>query len=140
MPTGGSPIIVVDDDEMSRELVVRYLDKLNLQNPVLTAGDGDEVVQLLSAPDMCPALVLLDLELPGRHGLDVLVWIRKEFGDDVPVVMLTGSAQLDDVDRAYALGIASYLVKPVGFSALSDVLRQLSLPWQLLPSSSRLRT
>lgn len=134
-PPGGSPIIVVDDDDLSRELVVRYFDKLNLKNPVLTACDGDDAVMLLSVPDIRPALVLLDLDMPGRDGMDLLVWIRKELGEDIPVVMLTGSAQLEDVDRAYELGIASYLVKPVGFAALSDVLRQLRLPWQLLPAS-----
>lgn len=139
-PVGSFPIVVADDDDLSRELVVRYLDKLNLQNPVLTAADGDQVVALLTAAGTVPALVLLDLDMPGRNGLDLLAWIRSEMGDEVPVVMLTGSAQLDDVDSAFALGIASYLVKPVGFAALSDVLRQLRLPWQLLPSARSLVT
>lgn len=48
------------------------------------------------------------------------------------VVILTGSSEVDDVDRAYELGISSYLVKPVGFSAMQDVLARLGVPWMLL--------
>lgn len=128
-------VLVADDDEIARELVVRYFAKLNLRNRVVLACDGDEAVRILSAEGLRPVLVLLDQEMPGRSGLEVLRWLR----DDarvaaVPVVMLTGSAALHEVDEAYALGVSCYLVKPVGFAALEDVLRQLSLPWALVPS------
>lgn len=127
-------VVVVDDDEMARELVVRYFGKLKLQNRVVQAGDGDDAVRVLSDEELLPALVLLDLVMPGRSGLDVLRWLRGNRRlAHVPVVILTGSAELSEVDEAYALGILCYLVKSVGFAALQDVLQQVSLPWALVP-------
>lgn len=126
-------MVVADDDELARELVVRYLCKLNLRNRVLQAADGAAAAAELAALGVAPCLVLLDLEMPVSSGLDVLRWLRTESAfPHVPVVMLTASATLDDIDEAYRLGIASYLVKPVGFAALQDVLRELALPWALL--------
>lgn len=132
-------VVVADDDEMARDLVVRYFAKLKLANRVVHACDGEHAVRVLSDEGLRPALVLLDLEMPGRSGLDVLRWVRGEHRlAEVPVVMLTASAELDEVDEAYALGISSYLVKPVGFAALQDVVRQLGLPWALVPSRREL--
>lgn len=128
------PVVVVDDDELARALVVQHLRKLKLLNRVVEAVDGDAACTVLSGLADPPVLVLLDLEMPGRSGLEVLSWLRSHpLLGRVPVVMLTGSAELDQVDAAYELGIASYLVKPVGFGALQDVVRQLDLPWALLP-------
>lgn len=60
----------------------------------------------------------------------MLSWLRtRPDMSQGPAVLLTGSAELEEVDAAYALGIASYLVKPVGFGDLQDVLRQLGRPW-----------
>lgn len=130
---GHSPVVVADDDELARELVVRYLEKLNLRNRVVRATDGTAAMAELAALGTAPCLVLLDLDMPGCSGLDVLRWLRTESSfPHAPVVMLTASATLDDIDEAYRLGIASYLVKPVGFAALQDVLRELALPWALL--------
>lgn len=127
-------VVVIDDDELARVLVARYLAKLGLRNPVVQAADGDEGVRLLSDERLRPVLVLLDIRMPGRSGLEVLRWIRSTPRlDGTPVIMLTGSAELDEVDEAYELGLSSYLVKPVGFAALADVLRQADLPWAILP-------
>lgn len=128
------PIVLVEDDPVARAIVAGYLERLNLCNPILTVGDGDEAVGLLSS-HTTPSLVILDLELPGRSGLDVLEWIRADPRlSDVPVLMLTGTADLDLVDRAYELGITSYLVKPVGYSALQDILRGSDLPMAIVHS------
>lgn len=132
------PVVVADDDELARALVIQYLRRLHLQNPVREAVDGDQVCRLLSDPLLPPpCLLLLDLHMPGRSGLDVLRWLRNVSRlRRLPVVMLTGSAELAEVDEAYELGIVSYLVKPVGFGALQDVLQQLGLPWAFLPQST----
>lgn len=128
-------ILVVDDDAVSRELVVQYLSKMSLRNRVVQASDGEAACTILSSGDFEPVFVLLDMNMPGRSGLEVLRWLREESAfSDVPVVMLTGSAELEEVDAAYRLGIASYLVKPVGFGALQDVVSRLGMPWMILPS------
>lgn len=131
----GPAIVVVDDDESARHLIVRYLAELRLCNPVRVAEDGQRAMEVLDALEMVPALVLLDVNMHGASGLEVLAWIRQQPRlAAVPVVMLTGSSELEDVDRAYDLGISSYLVKPVGFSAVQDVLSRLAVPWMLLTS------
>jgi DNA-binding response OmpR family regulator len=78
-------------------------------------------------------LILLDLHIPGKSGLEILAWVRQlpEF-NDVPVIMLSGSTESEDIDRAFGLGAESYLVKPVAFDALVDAVTSLGLPWVIL--------
>ena len=84
-----------------------------------------------------PVLVLLDLALPGINGLDLLETIRRSHSaEDLPVVVLSGSKESADIDRAFEIGANSYLVKPVAFSALIDTLENLSLARALLPASA----
>lgn len=126
------PLLVVDDDEMAREAVALSLGRLNLRNPLVFARDGDEAIGLLQEIAV-PALIVLDLEMPGRSGLETLGWVRSEPRlAAVPVLMLTGVAEMAEVDEAYKLGITSYLVKPVGFNVLGDTLRDVGLPWAIV--------
>lgn len=130
------PILVAEDDPSARTLIVRFLERLYLVNPIVHAGDGDEAVTILEKADPPPAVALLDVRMPGRSGLEVLRWIR---GDerlrDLPVILLTASAEADEVHEAHELGATSYLVKPVGYDALGEVLRSLRLPWAFRPDA-----
>jgi CheY-like chemotaxis protein len=124
-----APVLVVDDDESGRELNRRFLAKLGLRNPIETRSDGDAAIAFLDervrtgAP---PALAVLDVRLPGRSGLEVLRWIRSHPAlHDLAVVMQTGSADLEDMTAARALGISAYLVKPVSYGTLGNVIRGL---------------
>ena len=136
-PAEAPVVLIVDDDELSRLLIDATLDELGLQNPRLHAEDGDRAVEMMrpgaagtSAP---PALVMLDGRMPGRTGLDVLHWMRDQPTlARVPVVMLTGVSDVESIRSAYDSGAASYLVKPVAYQALADVLRGLRAPWILL--------
>jgi CheY-like chemotaxis protein len=77
-----------------------------------------------------PALVLLDIKLPRRSGLEVLEWLRGEPNlRRLPVVMLTSSEESRDVARAYDLGANSYLTKPVDFEKLIQMVQVLGLYW-----------
>jgi response regulator of citrate/malate metabolism len=130
------PVLLVEDDPVHAELVPALLRVARMANPMITAVDGDQAVRVLSeqaAADALPALVLLDVHLPGRSGIDVLAWMRDhERLAEVPVVMLTAAADMGVIRRAYDLGIASYLVKPVGVDAIAAMVRDLSIPWALL--------
>lgn len=124
------PILVAEDDPSARALISAFLDRLLLANPVVHAGDGDEAVAALEDLDPPPILTLLDVRMPRRSGLDVLRWIRDRHGlADLPVILLTGFAEAEQVDEAHRLGATSYLVKPVGYEALGEVLRSLRIPW-----------
>lgn len=140
-PTGsGRPVLVADDDPIALELIVACLDRLRLRNPRLVVEDGDAAIEALTqclqgagdAPGCPPALVLLDSQMPGRGGLDVMWWMREQPAlAGVPVVMLTSDSDMTSIQDAYSHGVTSYLVKPVGFDALADVLRGLDVDWML---------
>lgn len=136
--TGSPPaILVVDDDELSRLLIDAALETLRLVNPRWHAKDGEEACAMLescaSGEFPVPALVMLDSQMPSKSGLEVLLWMREQPGlAKVPVVMLTAVSDVESIRRAYDSGAASYLVKPVAFQALTDVLRALPAPWMLL--------
>ncbi|MDP3973089.1 MAG: EAL domain-containing protein [Candidatus Nanopelagicales bacterium] len=131
---GPRPILVVDDDRVVRLWITTQLTALRLVNPVIEAADGDEAFRILSDPNLHPALILLDIRMPGRDGLQLLRWLRKDSShSDVAVVMLTITAEVNEVDEAYSLGISSYLVKPVNAGALEQAIRETGLPWLLVP-------
>jgi CheY-like chemotaxis protein len=136
-PLAVAPILIVDDDAASRLLIEASLSALRLANPVVMAGDGDDAVRQLQ-PCLrnevpVPVLVMLDGQMPGRSGLEVLRWMREQPAlRDVPVIMLTSMSDVASIQDAYSSGAASYLVKPVAFGALADVIRGLQRPWALL--------
>src|SRR5205085_9985879 len=110
-------------------------------NPIQRVADGDEAVTYLLGQGRyadrrahpLPGLVLLDLKLPRRSGLEVLGWIRQQAGlRRLSVVVFTSSTETSDIDRAYDLGANSYLVKPVDSESLSDVVRSLCGYWLTL--------
>ena len=75
-----------------------------------------------------PVLILLDLKLPRKSGLEVLAWVKgQESLKRVPVVVLTSSKESVDVGRAYDLGVNSYLVKPVEFDDLLYMVTTLNM-------------
>jgi CheY-like chemotaxis protein len=109
------PILYVEDDENDVFLMERALKKVSVTNPLHIMADGKQAIDHLSKMDAAqtPTLILLDLSMPGKHGLDVLQWIRTQPSlSDVPVVILTSSNQEKDIHRAYLLGANGYLIKP----------------------------
>jgi CheY-like chemotaxis protein len=131
-------ILIVEDNATDVMLIRRAFARLNIANPVQVVGDGDRAVDYLSGKDAyedraqfpLPAFVLLDLKLPRRSGLEVLAWLRAQDGlRRLPVVMLTSSRQSQDVNSAYELGANSYLVKPVEFDDLQELLGTINTYW-----------
>ncbi|UPT75578.1 MAG: response regulator [Elusimicrobiota bacterium] len=78
-----------------------------------------------------PDLMLLDIQMPGRDGFDVLEWVRAQKADwsRLPIIMLTTSHDLADVKRAYDLGANSFLVKPTGFAEFSGMIANMLAYW-----------
>lgn len=136
-----SPILLVEDDPNDVLLMRRAFVKVQIPYPLEVMPDGDAAVAYLSgAPPFddperyrSPFLVLLDLKLPKRSGLEVLEWVRLQpTWKRLPVVVLTSSAQNPDINRAYDLGANSYLVKPVDFNELLDMMRTVQRYWGVL--------
>jgi CheY-like chemotaxis protein len=134
-------ILLVEDNPTDVLLIRRALDKAKLANPLQIVSDGDAAVQYLSGDGRftdrrvhpLPVLVLLDLKLPRRSGIEVLQWLRtQERLRRIPVVVLTSSQQDRDVNAAYDSGANSYLVKPVEFDGLLRMLQTVNMYWLVL--------
>jgi CheY-like chemotaxis protein len=133
------PVILhVEDDPNDVLLFQRAFKKANLSVNIQSVSDGDKAVAYLSGVNgfedrekfPLPALVLLDLKMPRKSGLEVLAWIRgQEKLRRLLVVIFTSSKHDEDINRAYDLGANSYLVKPVGFDILVDVAKLLHQYW-----------
>lgn len=132
-------ILLVEDNEDDVFALRRAIKKAAVTNPLKVATDGQQAVDYLTAsadPEKqaefpLPFLVLLDLKLPYRDGFEVLEWIRSQSHlRDIIVVMLTGSDERRDHQRAYALGARSYLVKPATADDIKRLLESLSSHWR----------
>lgn len=130
------PILLVEDNPMDVDLALRAFKKRRLTNPVEVARDGEEALAWIGRwekGEPLPAVILLDLKLPRVDGLEVLRQLKAhpEFRR-VPVVMLTTSKENQDVNRAYELGVNSYIVKPVDFDKFVEVASQIEIYWTVL--------
>ena len=134
-------ILHVEDDPNDVLLVERAIKKANSPVVLRSVGDGDKAVAYLRGDESfsnreqfpLPSLVLLDLKMPRKSGLEVLGWIREQPElKRLPVVVFTSSKHDQDINRAYDLGANSYLVKPVGFDALLETVKQIQSYWGTL--------
>ena len=133
-----SPVLMVEDDPNDVVLVRRAFRKANLQHPVYAVEDGEAAIAYLDGrgeyadrdASPLPRLVLLDLKLPRKSGLEVLEWVKSQPRlKRIPVVVLTSSRQPSDVNRAYDLGVNAYLVKPVSFDRLLEMITAIEAFW-----------
>src|SRR5689334_22536778 len=117
-------IFVVDDSEDDIHLIRKAFRKAYVLNPVFAVTSGDEAICYLQGEGKylnrdeypLPDLMLLDLKMPGLDGFDVLSWVRSQPGlHCLRIVVLAGSQELRDVNRAYRLGANSFMVKPADF-------------------------
>ena len=134
-------ILLAEDDPNDVLLIQRAFQRNLVANPVQVVRDGDEAVAYLSgqAPfadrerHPLPVLMLMDLKMPRKSGLEVLEWVRQQPGlKRLPIIVLTSSNQSPDINRAYELGANSYLVKPAGFDSLLDLVKNLDMYWLIL--------
>lgn len=132
------PILLVEDNYNDVLLIKRAFRKADIKPPMSLVCDGEEAIAYLSRQGKytnletypVPLLVLLDLKLPRRSGLEVLEWIRQNPKlKRLLVVVLTSSAENSDLERAYDLGVNSYLVKPVRFEDFVSLIELIDAYW-----------
>lgn len=133
------PILLVEDNPADLDLTRRAFKRRNLINPLLIARDGQEAldfVPIWEGGEPLPLVVLLDLQLPKVHGLEVLrAYKSNPLTQGIPVVVLTTSDEDADIETAYRLGANSYILKPVDFDKFTQVASQIELYWCALNKS-----
>lgn len=131
-------ILMAEDDPDDRMLTKDALQEARLANDMYFVEDGEELMDYLyhrgkyadpkSSP--LPGLILLDLNMPRKDGREALKEIK---GDhelrQIPIVILTTSKAEEDILRSYDLGVNSFIIKPVTFEALVDVMKTLAKYW-----------
>ena len=141
-------ILLVEDNPDDVLFLTRAARHAEISTGFHVASDGQEAIDYLSGAGKfsdktkypMPSLVLLDLKLPCKSGLEVLKWIRENQSlKPLPVIMLTTSAENSDVERSYRMGANAYLVKPANMNELTAILKSLKTFWldhNLMPQIS----
>jgi len=139
-------VLLVEDDPNDAELTLRALKKHNLANKVYVVADGEEALEFIFATgkyadrnlDFPPKVIFLDLKLPKVSGIEVL---RKIKSDEktrlIPVVVVTSSQESQDVKECYALGVNSYIQKPIEFENFVNAISEAGLYWLVINKGPR---
>jgi CheY-like chemotaxis protein/DNA-binding Xre family transcriptional regulator len=134
-------ILLVEDNPRDLRLTLRSFAKAKITNPVHVVRDGEEALDFLFATGTythrsnagSPHIILLNLHLPKKSGIEVLQQIKaNETTRDIPVVVLTASQRERDMAECRRLGAITNIGKPVRFEKFSEVTARLSLAWTLV--------
>ena len=132
------PILIIEDSPEDYEATLRAFRRSGLANPIYRCEDGDEALDYLYRRDNFenpatspkPGLILLDLNLPGTDGREVLSEIKSDSElRHIPVIILTTSSQEEDIRKCYNYGANSYICKPISLESLVDSIRRLKDFW-----------
>jgi two-component system response regulator len=134
-------ILLIEDNPNDVELALDALRENKLSNHIEVVRDGAAALDFLFCtgeythrdPDSLPRLILLDMKLPKRNGLEVLQEIRANpHTQTIPVVIMTSSTEERDIYQSYQQGVNSYIVKPVDFEQFTAAVKHLGFYWLLL--------
>ncbi|MBE9001980.1 MULTISPECIES: response regulator [unclassified Nostoc] len=133
-------IVLVEDNATDAELTIRALRRGKIGNNIQLLEDGAEALDFFfcrgeyahRSMTNQPKVILLDLKLPRISGLEVLRQLKSDPRTQmIPVVVLTSSAEDQDMIESYRLGVNSYIVKPVDFEQFNQAVQQLGFYWIL---------
>lgn len=124
-------VLLVEDDAVDAQTVVRAFKKLGIQNKIIRAENGEDALDLLTESDrQKPGLILLDLNMPKMSGLEFLKILK---GNPdlkiIPVVVLTTSRDDGDKLQSFQNGVSGYMVKPVDFAQFTETIRTVDVYW-----------
>jgi two-component system response regulator len=124
-------VLLIEDDPGDALMVRESFAQADKNNRFHVIPDGHRALRFLrrageyaSAPR--PGLILLDLNLPGMHGLDILAQIKADPGlSIIPVIVLSSSQHPGDIERSYAMHASAYIVKPADFEGFDAMIKQI---------------
>jgi CheY-like chemotaxis protein len=131
-------MLMVEDDDNDVFFFERALKQAEITHPFYRVRNGEEAIAYLRgegpyrdrAQFPQPRFLLLDLKMPRKNGFEVIEWVRQQPGlRRLPIVVFSSSREYPDVNRAYELGANTYLVKPVKFEELVEMVKALHAFW-----------
>jgi two-component system, response regulator len=133
-------ILLVDDDKNDVTLMKSALKESHFSNEIIVAEDGEEGLDLLyrrgkfaSYTGELPIFILLDIKMPLLDGIEVLKIIREDrLFDQIPVVMMTSSRDVRDLEECYRHGANSFVVKPVNITDFIKVVKDVGQYWGII--------
>jgi CheY-like chemotaxis protein len=147
LSSGGLTVLHIDDDPNDTELLQAASRQAGVPFVLQHIQDGEQAIAYISGLGVyadrrrypLPTLIILDLKMPRTSGFEVLKSLRKHPQlNDAPVVVLSGSERQDDIQLAYRMGANSYIVKPLGFKELVQVVETLHTVWLAKPVNATL--
>ena len=138
MPAERRTILLVEDCPDDRFLLQKAWAEAGIENPLRMLEDGQQACDYLSgmgkyadrASFPPPVLLLLDVKMPGKSGLEVLEWLRgRESSRRLPVIMMSASTHPKDAAEAYRLGANSFVIKPSSAAELVEFASALKSYW-----------
>ncbi|HWD94014.1 MAG TPA: response regulator [Verrucomicrobiae bacterium] len=140
MDNSSYTILLVEDEENDALLVQMAFKKNDILNPVQWVRDGVEAIAYLNGQGEFadrdrypfPEVLILDLKMPRMNGLELLAWIRDhpEFRV-IPTIIMSASRLDCDVEKAYALGANTYMIKPSAFDDLAKMVKLAHEYWSI---------
>jgi CheY-like chemotaxis protein len=136
--SGERAVLMAEDEESDVFLLKRAFDDAGVKNPLLTVEDGQEAINYLSGAGQyadrtkfpIPHLIILDLKMPRKTGLDVLRWLRQEPKlRCLPAMIFSSSAHPLDVQAAYEIGANAFVMKPSGTQKRLELAKTLKDFW-----------
>ncbi len=130
-------VLLVEDDESDVLFFQRAMRAAGAEIDLQVVRDGEAAVQFLSKedPQALPDRIILDLKLPRRSGIEILSWIRSTPAlRHLSVTIMTSSGEPSDLGRIQELGIDEYIVKPVSYQGLTEIVAQLCRKWGVAPT------
>ncbi|MFC1634051.1 response regulator [Planctomycetota bacterium] len=127
------PILLVDDDRTDVLLFERALKRLEIARPVVCSSNGEEALEYMMNPSNTrPWIVLSDLNTPKMNGVEFLRRIKAhQTLKRTVVIIMSGSSAERDVDQCFRLGAAGYIIKPLDYQQLLDMIQTLYAYWTL---------
>ena len=133
-------ILLVDDSPNDVTLIKAALEDAHFGNDIIVAEDGEEALDFLYKKGKFanyareePVFILLDIKMPLMDGIEVLKIIRADASfNDIPVIMLTSSRDIRDLQDCYDNGANSFVVKPVNMNDFMEVVKELGQYWVVI--------
>ena len=128
-------VLLCDDDPVDVFIVTRAIERSNAPISLNVTSDGDEAIRYLKSCEpngvnQRPQVILLDLRMPRKTGFEVLDFIKSEPAlRQIPVIVLSASSNLNDIEQSYQRQAAAYIQKPDKPEEMTDIIRSLAQLW-----------